>query len=112
MQVSLIYWDNTQISKKKNKPNKSGQAVIAQGEEGDVLYLAYSGDLDCEKVIKAGEAPTYLKTYKPGESFGELAWRINTKWSFPKWFFKNIFKLWIWFRAMWYQRNIFLSKII
>lgn len=28
--------------------------------------------------MKAGEQPKYLKTYKPGESFGELALLYNT----------------------------------
>ncbi len=39
--------------------------------------LVDSGQLDCEKVFKKGDPPTYLKTYQPGESFGELALLYN-----------------------------------
>ena len=61
----------------KKKKYTAGQPVITQGEEGDVLYLVDSGELTCEKVFKAGDPPTYLKTYNPGESFGELALLYN-----------------------------------
>ena len=67
----------TVIDSFEEKRYKAGQNVITQGEEGDVLYLVDSGELDCEKVFKAGDPPTYLKTYKPGESFGELALLYN-----------------------------------
>ena len=67
----------TVIDSFEEKNYKSGENVITQGEEGDVLYLVDSGELDCEKVFKAGNKPTYLKTYKPGESFGELALLYN-----------------------------------
>ena len=33
--------------------------------------------MDCEKVFKKGDPPTYLKTYEPGELFGELALLYN-----------------------------------
>ena len=67
----------TVIDSFEEKKYKAGQNVITQGEEGDVLYLVDLGELDCEKVFKPGEKPTYLKTYKPGESFGELALLYN-----------------------------------
>ena len=67
----------TVIDSFEEKKYKSGENVITQGEEGDVIYLVDSGELDCEKVFKAGGPPTYLKTYKPGESFGELALLYN-----------------------------------
>ena len=67
----------TVIDSFEEKRYKAGENVITQGEEGDVLYLVDSGELDCEKVFKPGDPPTYLKTYKPGESFGELALLYN-----------------------------------
>ena len=67
----------TVIDSFEEKKYKAGQNVITQGEKGDVLYLVDSGELDCEKVFKKGDPPTYLKTYKPGESFGELAFLYN-----------------------------------
>ena len=95
----------TVIDSFEEKKYTSGQPVITQGEEGDVLYLVDSGELDCEKVFKSGDAPTYLKTYKPGESFGELALLYNapraatikaktdaTLWALDRECFNNIVK--------------------
>ena len=67
----------TVIDSFEEKKYKTGDLVISQGDEGDVLYLVDSGELDCEKVFKNGDKPTYLKTYVPGESFGELALLYN-----------------------------------
>jgi cAMP-dependent protein kinase regulator len=36
-----------------------------------------SGQLDCYKKFKPNENETFLKTYQPGESFGELALLYN-----------------------------------
>ena len=95
----------TVIDSFEEKHYKQGQNVITQGEEGDVLYLVDSGELICEKVFKAGDPPTYLKTYKPGESFGELALLYNapraatiraktecTCWALDRECFNNIVK--------------------
>ena len=54
-----------------------GDTVINQGDDGDVLYVVDEGSLDCSRVMKKGEQPTYLKTYGPGEAFGELALLYN-----------------------------------
>lgn len=35
------------------------------------------GEASCEKVFKKGEKAVFLKTYVPGESFGELALLYN-----------------------------------
>jgi cAMP-dependent protein kinase regulator len=37
------------------------------------------GELDCTKIFKVNEEAKYLKTYKPGESFGELSLLYNAK---------------------------------
>ena len=43
-----------------------------------MLYLVDKGELDCyRKMKKTDEEDTYLKTYKPGEAFGELALLYN-----------------------------------
>ena len=52
--------------------------MIEQYKDGNHLYVIDEGELDCFKIFKKGEEPTYLKTYKPGESFGELALLYNT----------------------------------
>lgn len=55
-----------------------GDCVIKQGDDGDVLYFVFSGELDCHKVFPGQKNPTHLLTYKPGTSFGELALLYNT----------------------------------
>ena len=54
-----------------------GDDVIIQGDDGDYFYVVDSGNLDCTKQYKGKDKPTYLKTYEPGESFGELALLYN-----------------------------------
>jgi len=39
------------------------------------LYIVSSGEYDCFKIINGQN--TYLKTYKTGEAFGELALMYN-----------------------------------
>lgn len=57
--------------------HRQGDFIIKQGEDGDNLYVVDSGELDCfRKFTKDGE-DKYLKTYVPGESFGELALLYN-----------------------------------
>lgn len=54
-----------------------GDAIIKEGDQGDCMFILESGSLDCTKVFKAGDAPTHLKVYQPGEAFGELALLYN-----------------------------------
>jgi len=56
---------------------KAGEAVIKQGDAGAVLYVLEEGKLDCHKVFNKDEEPKFLKTYEPGEAFGELALLYN-----------------------------------
>lgn len=56
----------------EEKRFKPGDWVIKQGESGDELYVVDLGELDCFKKISNSEEPKFLKTYHPGESFGEL----------------------------------------
>lgn len=41
------------------------------------MYVVDSGELDCFKKFSKDAQDTYLKTYKPGEAFGELALLYN-----------------------------------
>lgn len=54
-----------------------GQNVITQGEDGSELFVVDSGVLDCSKIFEKGGQPRFLKDYKSGESFGELALLYN-----------------------------------
>lgn len=56
---------------------KKGETVIKQGDAGAVLFVLEEGSLDCHKVFSEGEGPKFLKTYVPGEAFGELALLYN-----------------------------------
>ena len=58
----------------KNK----GDVIIKQGDEGDSFYILEKGALDCTKFLNPSDTKeTFLKEYKPGESFGELALLYN-----------------------------------
>jgi len=61
----------------EEKKFKAGDDVIIQGGDGDFFYVVDEGQLDCTKQYKGKPKPTYLKTYEPGESFGELALLYN-----------------------------------
>jgi cAMP-dependent protein kinase regulator len=61
----------------EEKKFNSGETVITQGENDDVLYIIESGLLDCFKTFNDEEGEKYLKTYTPGEVFGELALLYN-----------------------------------
>jgi CRP-like cAMP-binding protein len=50
---------------------RPGERVITQGESGDNFYVIESGSLDCNVNGRS------VKTYVPGESFGELALMYN-----------------------------------
>ena len=63
------------MDEKEYKPNEN---VITQGESGDCLYVVEEGNLDCTKHFTEDGEEKYLKTYIPGESFGELALLYNS----------------------------------
>ena len=56
---------------------KNGESVIVQGADGDCMYIVDFGELDCYKQFGQNEEPKFLKTYKPGEAFGELSLLYN-----------------------------------
>ena len=66
------------IGAMEEKNFKSGDYVIKQGDNGDCLYIVDSGELDCSKRFTSNpNEDKYLKTYKSGEAFGELALLYN-----------------------------------
>ena len=58
---------------------EEGETIFSQGDNADKLYLLESGELECWKTFKKGDPLTYIKTYKEGDSFGELALMYNYK---------------------------------
>lgn len=59
------------VNAMEEKTFKKDEEVIKQGDDGDVLYLVYSGTLNCFKKEKDKEEDTFLVTYKSGQAFGE-----------------------------------------
>jgi len=69
----------TVIDAMEEKTFNKDDEIIRQGEEGDCLFLIESGKLDCYKKFGSDSEAKYLKTYEPGEAFGELALLYNSK---------------------------------
>jgi cAMP-dependent protein kinase regulator len=67
----------TVIDAMEEKIFQKDDVVIKQGDDGDVLYLLETGKLDCFKRFNNDEKDTFLKSYLPGEAFGELALLYN-----------------------------------
>ena len=61
----------------QNKSYTSGEVVIKEGDEGNELFVVDSGTLDCTKTNSETGEEIFLKTYVPGEAFGELALLYN-----------------------------------
>lgn len=61
----------------EEKQYKAGEHVIKEGDQGDEMFMLESGNLDCTKIFKGNTEPTFLKSYEPGEGFGELALLYN-----------------------------------
>ena len=68
---------NVIISAFKIEEFNEGDTIFNQGEKSNKLYILHSGELTCWKTFKKGDPPTYIKSYKDGESFGELALMYN-----------------------------------
>ena len=68
---------NIVIDAMEEKKFDAGATVITEGDNGSVLFVVESGTLDCSKCLNGSTEPTYLKTYQPGEAFGELALLYN-----------------------------------
>lgn len=59
------------------KKAATGETVIREGDEGKELFIVDEGSLDCTKLNKESGQEVFLKTYYPGEAFGELALLYN-----------------------------------
>lgn len=61
----------------EEKKFRKDEWVIKQGDDGDNLYVVDHGTLECYKQFQKNGEPKHVKTYNPGESFGELALLYN-----------------------------------
>lgn len=69
---------NLIINSFETKNLRKDEKVISQGEIGNSFYIVEYGELECEKVLREGDPPTFLRTYKAGDSFGELSLLYST----------------------------------
>jgi cAMP-dependent protein kinase regulator len=56
---------------------KSAEVVIAQGQDGNDLYIVGNGQLRCTKALPDSNEAQFIKDYETGEYFGELALLYN-----------------------------------
>jgi cAMP-dependent protein kinase regulator len=85
---------------------RAGEVVIKQGDDGDNFYLVEAGELTCSRLMNPDDKEdSFLLTYVPGESFGELALLYNApraativaksdceQWSLERMTFSSIIK--------------------
>ena len=55
------------------------QCVIEQNKNSEKFFLIEQGDFDCEKIFRIGDPQTYIKSFRPGDYFGELSLLYNFK---------------------------------
>mmetsp|Transcript_10833 Transcript_10833/g.5498 ORF Transcript_10833/g.5498 Transcript_10833/m.5498 type:complete len:142 (+) Transcript_10833:265-690(+) len=61
----------------EEKPYKTGDSVISQGDDGAELFIVDQGTLECSKIFPGDIQAKKLKEYFPGDAFGELALLYN-----------------------------------
>ncbi|CAD8133964.1 unnamed protein product [Paramecium pentaurelia] len=62
----------------EEKKYKATETIIKQGDDGDQLFLVDQGLLDCKQRNKQNEEKI-VKSYQPGDFFGEMALLYNEK---------------------------------
>ena len=56
-----------------------GDTIFEQGNNADKLYFLDQGEVSCWKTMRPEDPMTFIKIYKEGDSFGELALMYNYK---------------------------------
>jgi cAMP-dependent protein kinase regulator len=54
-----------------------GDTIFEQGNNADKLYFLDQGEVSCWKTMRPEDPMTFIKVYKEGDSFGELALMYN-----------------------------------
>jgi cAMP-dependent protein kinase regulator len=70
---------NDIINAFEEKKYKLNEIVFKQGENSENFYLVEQGEFDCEKIYRIGDPQTYIKTFRAGDQFEELALLYNYK---------------------------------
>jgi len=68
---------NTVIDAMQEKVLEESTRIIQQGDDGDILYVVESGELECYKKFSGEAKEKLVKTCREGDAFGELALLYN-----------------------------------
>ena len=63
----------------QTKEFNEGDTIFKQGNDADTIYFIDKGEITCWKTMRPEDPMTFIKTYKEGDSFGELALMYNYK---------------------------------
>jgi len=67
-------YERTQVAEAfKDTKYKAGDTIIKEGDEGKELYFLVNGEAFASKILTPGEPPKEVKSYVPGDYFGEMA---------------------------------------
>ena len=64
---------NEVLSSFQTETFNEGDTIFKQGAKADKLYFIEKGEITCWKTMRPEDPMTFIKTYKEGDSFGELA---------------------------------------
>ena len=64
---------NEILSAFKTEEFNEGEEIFKQGNNADKIYFIDKGEVTCWKTVRPEDPLTFIKTYKEGDSFGELA---------------------------------------
>ena len=68
---------NEVLSHFKTEEFNEKDVIFEQGNDADKIYFIDKGEITCWKRERPEDQLTYIKTYKEGDSFGELALMYN-----------------------------------
>ena len=63
----------------KTEEFNEGKTIFEQDSNADKIYFIDKGEVNCWKRVRPEDPLTFIKTYKEGDSFGELALMYNYK---------------------------------
>ena len=64
---------NEVLSSFQTETFNEGDTIFKQGAKADKLFFIEKGEITCWKTMRPEDPMTFIKTYKEGDSFGELA---------------------------------------
>ena len=68
---------NAVLASFKTEQKDEGDTIFEQGDDADKIYFIDSGEVTCWKTMRPEDPLTFIKIYKEGDSFGELALMYN-----------------------------------